>query len=187
MLASHVQSALGSFSLRELILTCSARDHCEHEGYTMFVENLEAFLLPWHHCLRSLQVVNCSLFTHNNQPPCSPRYFSNFPQLTSLNVQLNLNGTGGSPNCSNLDLAGCASLQELDCCNSGVKCLNLEACTAIRRLDCARNLLINFDISACIHLTTLDCSRNSLQILDLTRHVDLEDLRCQYNFSSSRS
>lgn len=80
------------------------------------------------------------------------------PNLITLAVYLNSSLT-------NLDLANCPTLWNLDCSGNQLNALDLSNITSLKQFSCADNLLTTLDVSNQTQLNSLTCSNNQLQTL----------------------
>lgn len=71
-----------------------------------------------------------------------------------------------------LKVAGCASLERLDCSHNELTELDLTGCTSLEYLDCSHNELTNLDVSDCPLTTFFNCSYNNLGASALKSVVD---------------
>ncbi|MCM1169187.1 MAG: hypothetical protein NC324_04550 [Bacteroides sp.] len=80
-----------------------------------------------------------------------------------------------------IDAAGCTSIKNLSCPETGLTSLDVSGCTALTSLDCSSNDLTALDVSKNTALTSLDCSSNDLTALDVSKNTALTSLDCSSN------
>lgn len=80
-----------------------------------------------------------------------------------------------------INLAGCTALEDLDCQTLQLEKLDLTGCSALKAIHCEDNSLTTLDASHCNSLTDLYCSDNQLTSLNVSGLQDLKALHCHRN------
>ena len=97
-------------------------------------------------------------------------------QLTYLNIETSL---------TDLDVSGCADLENLNCSNLGLTSLNIDGCTNLTNLNCYSNSLTSLDVNSNASLAYLNCESNLLTSLDVSGCTNLYSLSCGGNMLTS--